>query len=357
VDDSAFMRTALSNMIASDTELCVIGTARDGADALTKIPAINPDIVTLDVDMPGLNGVETLRRIMGRFPRPVIMVSSLTVENAEATFEALSAGAFDYIPKELSPNSLDIGHIRQDLVGKIKTAYESRKRLLAHRMPPRATSLEIETASLVPSIVAMGTSTGGPKALQEILPTLRPDLSVPILIVQHMPPGFTAPFAKRLNSLCAVPVREAVHGEAIHPAVVYIAPAGQHMTVDRRANSNAVICLSGQPASHQHIPSIDILMESIASVYGNLAMGVIMTGMGADGAVGMRAIHRAGGLTLGQDQATCAVYGMPKVCAELGLLNRIVPLPDIPLHIMQAARHRKPAQAHSIASRSLNTTA
>jgi two-component system, chemotaxis family, protein-glutamate methylesterase/glutaminase len=346
VDDSAFMRTALSRMIASEPDLRVAGTARDGADALLKIPALDPDVITLDVDMPGLNGVETLRTIMARCPRPVIMVSSVTMKGAEETFDALSAGAFDYIPKQLSPNSLDIIHIRRDLVEKIKTAARSRNQSekSISRKPPRlAASQEAETQPFIPAIVAMGTSTGGPQALQEILPALRPDLSVPVLVVQHMPVGFTAPFAQRLNSMCSVPVREAVHGEPLLPGVVYIAPAGLHMTVERRTETSTVVCLSKDQGNSLHMPSVDILMQSVAVTYQNLAMGVIMTGMGTDGTVGMSAIYRAGGFTLGQDEATCAVYGMPKACAELGLLKRIVPLPEIPRQILQAARYRKRA--------------
>ncbi len=344
VDDSAFMRTALSRMIGSDPALCVLGTARSGDEALERIGPLNPDVITLDVEMPGLAGLETLRCIMAQFPRPVIMVSSSTVKDAEATFSALSAGAFDYVPKQLSSTSLDIVHIQGDLIAKIKAAAHShRAQSAARKLPQAVAALERETFPTIPAIVAIGTSTGGPKALQEILPMLTPDLSVPILIVQHMPMGFTTPFALRLNSLCRVPVREAAHHDTIQAGSVYIAPAGLHMTVERHSDSRPTICLSLHPEKYPHIPSVDVLMLSIAAAYRSLSMGVIMTGMGSDGALGMKAIYRQGGLTVGQDEASCIMYGMPRACAELGILHRIVPLSLIPYQIMLATRSRKRA--------------
>ena len=341
------MRAALSRMIASDPDLEVAGTAGNGSEALSKVATLNPDVVTLDVQMPGLGGIETLRGIMSQSPRPVIMVSSVTEKDAELTFNALAAGAFDYVPKQLSSNSLDILHIREDLIAKVHAAALSRgvsQADTASRIPAQSTSLESRDAlSLAPAIVAVGISTGGPKALQEILPLLPRDLAVPILIVQHMPLGFTAPFAQRLNSLCSVAVQEASQKEPIQPGVVYIAPAGRHMTVERYSEMRAFIHLDTQPANCLHIPSADVMMKSVAEAYRNLAMGVIMTGMGSDGAEGMRAIHRRGGFTLGQAEAICTVYGMPRVCAELGILTRVVPLSQIPSQILQATRYRKRA--------------
>jgi two-component system chemotaxis response regulator CheB len=342
VDDSAFMRTAISRMIATDPGLIVAGTACSGVEALERIPVLEPDVITLDVEMPGVDGLETLRRIMGRFPRPVIMVSSVTLKDAETTFNALGAGAFDYIPKQLSPNSLDILHIRGELVEKIKAAAESRFQPASGlRKPPRPTESEAETFRYTPAIVAIGTSTGGPKALQEILPLFPHNLSVPVLIVQHMPPGFTGPFAQRLNTLCSVPVKEAVDREIIKSGAIYIAPAGVHMTVQRLPDMRLAISLTSKVGTCLHTPSVDIMMNSVASTFRNLSMGIIMTGMGSDGAVGMQAIQRAGGLTIGQDEASCAVYGMPRVCAEMSILDRIVPLAKIPQLVLQATRHRK----------------
>jgi two-component system chemotaxis response regulator CheB len=345
VDDSAFMRTALARIVVSDPDLRVVATAVSGKEALQKIVSLDPDVITLDVQMPGLDGLETLRLIMAQFPRPVIMVSSATLKDAETTFSALAAGAFDYVPKQISSSSLDIRDIGDDLVAKIKAAAESRhsrNQLILTRKPPRAVDLSARRASpSATAIVALGISTGGPSALEEILPVLPGDLPVPILVVQHMPAGFTAPFAERLNKLCAVSVCEASHGETAQPGVVYIAPGGSNMTVDRPADSRMLICLSPKSENQIYIPSADVTMQSVASAFRSQAMGVIMTGMGSDGAQGMNAIHREGGFTVGQDEPSCAVYGMPRVCAGMGILDRVVPLSQIPYEILQATRYRK----------------
>ena len=347
VDDSAFMRTALTRMVESDVSLRVTGTAQNGREALEKIVSLQPDVVTLDVEMPGLNGLETLRHIMKEFPRPVIMVSSLTQEGAETTLEALSIGAFDCIAKHQSFVSLDIIKIRDDLVEKIKAAAETaQRRPLAKQVaapPPAKAAAPRNEPHAPPSIVALGTSTGGPKALQEILPLLPADLSVGVLIVQHMPQGFTGPFARRLDNLCKISIKEAEHNEVIAPGTVYIAPAGQHMTVTRRTASRVSIQLAQTPAGTLHMPSVDVMMLSVADVFRGLCMGVIMTGMGADGVQGMQAIVREGGMTVGQDEASCTVYGMPRSCAEAGVLQRVVPLTQIPEQILLATRYQKRA--------------
>jgi two-component system, chemotaxis family, protein-glutamate methylesterase/glutaminase len=345
VDDSAFMRTALSRMIASESAFEVVGTAASGPDALERIAALDPDVVTLDVQMPGIDGLETLRHIMSQFPRPVIMVSAITERDADATFTALGCGAFDYVPKQMSSASLDILHIREDLIAKIRAAAHSRKPYYpaAHKKPPQPSTERLVLTAATPAVVALGASTGGPRALQEILPLLPRDLTVPILIVQHMPAGFTGPFAQRLNSLCAVEVHEAIHDEPILPGVVYIAPAGIHLTVHHLSDSRSFICLDPSPENHLHIPSVDVMMKSVAQNFRNLAMGVILTGMGADGAEGMKAIHKQGGLTIGQDEASCTVYGMPRASAEVGALTRVVPLSQVPFQILEATRYLKRA--------------
>jgi two-component system, chemotaxis family, protein-glutamate methylesterase/glutaminase len=345
-DDSAFMRAALSRMVQSDDSLCVVGTAQTGPETLTKIDRLQPDVVTLDIDMPGLSGLEILRRVMHDSPRPIIVISSLAQEGAEATLEALELGAFDCLAKRLNYGSLDIVKVQDELVDKIKAAANSTKRGRPRSRPinrppsPPASSLSLS----VPAVVALGTSTGGPKALQEVLPALPADLPVGVLIVQHMPQGFTGPFAKRLNNLCHIHVHEAEEGMVLTRGHAYLAPAGQHLTVRRRSPAEVVLQVSSTPSDVIHIPSVDIMMLSVAEVFRSLAMGVIMTGMGADGALGMQAIHREGGLTVGQDEATCAVYGMPRTCAEMGVLKRVVPLNEIPKQILSALGYRKPHQ-------------
>jgi len=341
-DDSAFMRAALSRMIESNPLLQVCGTAQSGAQALEKIAALQPDVVTLDVEMPGLDGVETLRTIMKEFPRPVIMVSSLTQAHAEITLEALDIGAFDYVSKQQAQPNLEIVKIRDELIAKIIAAAESTRRRQSSNVPPkRLNQHALEDDHLRPAVIALGTSTGGPKALQQILPLLPKDLPVGVLIVQHMPLGFTGPFAARLDKLCQVAVREARHDETVEPGVVYIAPAGQHMTVTRQTSSKVLICLSALPDDTLHRPSVDVMMLSVARAYRALCLGVIMTGMGADGVQGMKAIAAAGGLTLGQDEASCTVYGMPRSCAEAGVLRHVVTLAQIPDYVLRATRYRK----------------
>ena len=344
-DDSAFMRSALSRMVSSDPALQVIGTAVDGVDALEKTIALNPDVVTLDIQMPRIDGLEALRRIMAQSPRPVVIVSSLTHQNAEATLTALAIGAFDCVSKQPDPMSLDIDHLRDVLVASVKAAADSRRRAAPPQSPrkPVRSVPESPAPSTTPAVIAIGTSTGGPKALQEILPQLPGDLGIPILIVQHMPVGFTTPFARRLDTLCQLRVREASHGAEVDGSVIYVAPAGMHMTVFRSPTSKARIVLSSNCGGKLHVPSVDVLMLSVAEHFGPQAMGVIMTGMGADGLEGMRAIHRRGGFTIGQDEASSAVYGMPKVCFHAGCLLKTVALEEIPKHILLAARYRRRA--------------
>jgi two-component system chemotaxis response regulator CheB len=350
-DDSAFMRTAITRMIQSDPMLQVVGSAQTGQECLQKVVSLKPDVITLDIEMPGMNGLETLKRLMKDSPLPVIMVSSLTQEGAEVTLEALHLGAFDYVPKQSSFVSLDIVKIRDDLVAKIKAAAESGRRRAAMKKAPAPTApVPAHPAAsrggpqIVPSIIALGTSTGGPKALQEILPMFPADLPVPILIVQHMPPGFTGPFARRLNALSKIAVREAIQEEEIQPGVVYIAPAGQHMTVYKRGASKTAIRLGRTPEGMLHIPSVDVMMLSVGELFKSLTMGVIMTGMGADGVKGMELIKREGGFNLGQDEASCTVYGMPRSAAEAGVLHKVVPLNQIPDQIMAAVHYKRHAQ-------------
>jgi two-component system chemotaxis response regulator CheB len=348
VDDSAFMRTALARMIACEPDIEVVATASCASIAFEKISSLDPDVVTLDINMPGLDGLGALRCIMNQFPRPVIMVSAATEKDAETTLEALSAGAFDYVAKQLSATSLEITHIRNELISKIRAAAQSRRsRLISpefRKAPHSATLKSSNLAPTVPAVVAIGVSTGGPKALEEILPLLPSDFPIPLLIVQHMPIGFTTLFAQRLNSLSSIKVKEAAQGELIRSGTAYVAPAGLHMrVVPGLSDSKPVISLDKNPADALHIPSVDVMMNSVAQVFRNRVIGVIMTGMGSDGSAGMSAIFRQGGLTIGQDEGSCAVYGMPRVCAQLGVLTQVLSLSEIPAQIIHATRHRQRA--------------
>jgi two-component system chemotaxis response regulator CheB len=342
VDDSAFMRTALRRMIESDPALRVVDTANDGVEGVQKAIQLRPDVITMDVEMPRMTGLDALSKIMEAAPCPVIMVSSLTRAHAEATLEALSRGAYDFLSKDLSYASLDIVRIKDDLIAKCKAAATSHRR----RPPPLRAAPPVGRVAPpsarrfpAPRLVCIGTSTGGPKALQRILPMLPANLAVPVVIVQHMPPGFTGPFARRLDTLCQLRVKESEPNEPLLPGFIYIARAGEQLRVLRRPGG-VFAHMSLVPTNTPHIPSVDILMLSAADQFAQHAMGVILTGMGSDGQQGISAIYRAGGYTLGEDAATCTVYGMPRACAEAGVLHTVLALDAIPgdiVRIVEAA--------------------
>ena len=348
VDDSPFMRKALERMLqAPDIE--VAGTARDGLDALDKISQLNPDIVTLDVEMPRLDGLGCLKRIMAEMPRPVLMVSSLTQEGAQATLDALALGALDFIPKETSLASSSILQIQQDLQEKVrKLARSPRFRHVRAPLPPPPTQPGQPTPPPPPpapapqavarlgaiagpraELLAIGCSTGGPKALQDLLPALPRNLPVPCLIVQHMPATFTRAFAERLNGLCQVEVREATHLETALPGCVYIAPGGMHMLY-RQRGSTGTIELSAEPSTSLHRPSVDVLFQSIADNCSRQVLAMILTGMGSDGTRGMVALKAKGAHTLAEAEESCVVYGMPRAAFERGCVDQVAPLQDMP---------------------------
>lgn len=353
-DDSPFMRTALTRVVESDPDLQVVGVAVDGKDAVEKVRALQPDVVTLDVEMPRMSGLEALTEIMAASPCPVIMLSSVTRVGARITLDALARGAFDFVAKPGPEAAQGIFEIRDELLAKIKSAVHSplsRNHMPGRKAPARALPVLSAQFQTPPAILAIGTSTGGPKALQEILTQIPATLPTGILIVQHMPPGFTTQFAERLNRLCQVAVRESKGDEAIEVGNVYIAPAGWHLTVCR-AGQDYRTHIGKVPSDTLHTPSVDVLMNSVASVYGNQAMGMILTGMGNDGARGIKAIRDAGGWTVGQDAETCAVYGMPRCAAELNALSRVAPLQQMAAEIRAAFPARtQPAARRASASK------
>jgi two-component system chemotaxis response regulator CheB len=324
VDDSALMRKLIPQMIEREGSIHVVGTAMDGAFALEKIPELNPDVITLDLDMPRMDGMETLRKIMRFHPKPVIVVSAHSKDGAMATFKALSFGALDFVTKPLDPTS-HMDQIALELITKIKAAAKSQ--IVKLPEVPQAKPRKVKAASKeAPSkIVAIGISTGGPQALLYVLSQLPADFPGTILIVQHMPEGFTEMFAKRLDETCAIDVREARSGDLLVRGRALVCPGNKHMKVKRMPLGDVVILNDGEKVNG-HRPSADVLLYSVGEEFGDRAIGIVMTGMGEDGAEGLGAIKRNGGLTVAQSEESCVVYGMPRAAVERGHAQRVVTL-------------------------------
>ncbi|KPK02677.1 MAG: chemotaxis protein CheY [Nitrospira bacterium SG8_35_4] len=339
VDDSAFMRNTLTGMISSDPEIHVVGIARDGIEAVEKVVSLKPDIVTLDVEMPRMDGIEALQCIMAQHPVPVLMVSSLTTDGARVTLDALDLGAIDFIPKNLEDLSVNIVKIKKALIDKIKSI--ARRGLVHSPVIKTAKPLAMPKPTEYRSyrktgVIVIGASTGGPKALQSIISKLPKEFPVPILIAQHMPPNFTAPFAERLNQISVVSVKEAEDREPIQKGTVYIAPGSGHMGVSRKKITETLISISSNSAEYIYRPSVDALMLSVVEIYSGQVLGVILTGLGNDGEHGMREIKNKGGRTIAQNEETCVVYGMPKSVIHAGLADKVVPLDEIAGEIINA---------------------
>ena len=314
VDDSAFMRTIIADLVGTFPEFRVIGTARDGQDALEKIHALDPDLVTLDVEMPVLDGISALGYIMSEVPRPVVMLSAFDARgDVDLTIRALELGAVDFVRKPRD-SRVDLGRVKERLHEALRAAASVNLRaapMLAR--PPRPLRRAGEATEGAHTVVVVAASTGGPRALAEVLPGLPADLGAAVIVVQHMPPGFTAGLARRLDDLCALPVSEARNGEALRANHIYLAPGGQHLRVAASANGGgARLALSDDAAVHGVRPAADPLFASVAAQFGGRAVGVVLTGMGRDGAAGLSAIRAAGGRAVVQDQATSTIYGMPR---------------------------------------------
>lgn len=348
VDDSAFMRKALSMMLESDPHIEVVGNARNGKEGVELVKKLKPDLVTMDVEMPEMDGLTALRIIMEENPTPVMMVSSITQKGASATFEAMDLGAVDFIPKELSFISLDIVHIKNELLEKIKTIGQRRALLMAaakRRIASKRISAEAKAAMAVGKsrprairrkhlvgtniqMVALGCSTGGPPALQAVVTGLPKNFPVPVLVVQHMPPKFTKSLADRLNGLSKVTVSEARQGEIAEPGHVYIAPGAMHMTLSPGTVTPS-IRVAETPNDTLYRPSVDVMMKSVIKRYGKQTLGVILTGMGNDGQSACQELHGLGGKIIAQDEETCIVYGMPRAIVEKGLADTVSPIESI----------------------------
>ncbi len=420
VDDSAFMRVFTTDLIEREGSIKVVGTARNGQDALKKLKQLKPDVITMDVEMPVMNGIEAVQAIMQEMPTPIIMLSTLTTQGADATLQALRYGAFDFMAKPTNPTPDHLTQLSAELVAKIKAASSAavhRIRPLpappalparpasgrrtgsvspitppavAPTMPPtvrptvrpvspqqsrpeaKPATIQNESAQVQPpgtpaqsrssaptnhigrspvhdqhdhgqqsrrQIVALGTSTGGPRALDYVLPQLPADLPAPIVIVQHMPPNFTKSLADRLDRQCALKVVEAQDGDVLEDGVVYIAPGGQHMTVKYRQGAY-VIALDTSAKRHEHRPSVDVLFESVAALPNVIAHYVLLTGMGNDGAAGMALGKQAGAAsTIAESQQTCVVFGMPKSAIELNCVDYVLDLPQIAPQIIACVEH------------------
>ena len=333
VDDSALMRRILGDILGSDPRIEVVGTARDGVDALAKVKALSPDVVTLDVEMPVKDGLTTLQEIMKEHPVPVVMVSTLTTEGAQVALKALSLGSVDFVAKPSGAVSLDMRDVASDLVAKVVAAKSAKIRTAARREPafrvqahpyPRR-----EGGVAKPEIVAMAASTGGPMALQFLLGKLPASFPVPIVITQHMPKNFTASFARRLDSISELSVFEGEEGMDLRPGMAVIAPGGYHLLVKNRPNGQAYCRLSDAPPVLSVKPSANIMFLSVADEFGGKSVGLVLTGMGRDGAEGAIALHEKGAYIIAESQETCVIYGMPKAVVEAGIVDEILPLPDI----------------------------
>ncbi|MDR2007338.1 MAG: chemotaxis response regulator protein-glutamate methylesterase [Acidaminococcales bacterium] len=332
VDDSLFIRKVFSDMFNETKDFKVVGAAQNGLEAISKIKSLRPDLVTLDIEMPVMNGLDALKIIMRDMPLPVVVVSSQTKEGSEETVKALLYGAVDFVTKNV--NDLDM--VKSTVLATCRNAVnanlnELQKNFTAQKpvaIPPAA-------AKTKEKLVAIGTSTGGPKALQEVIPNLPGNLPCPVVIVQHMPPGFTKSLADRLDACSQIKVKEAENNEQLQKSTVYVAPGDFHIRFAREGGI-AFIKLSKDPPVGLHRPAVNAMFESAAQVYGANCVAVLLTGMGQDGAAGMAKIKVQNGYTIAESQDTAIVYGMPKAAAEIGVVDKILPLHEIANEITRA---------------------
>jgi two-component system chemotaxis response regulator CheB len=344
VDDSSFMRMAIRSILSKDLSFDIVGTAADGMEGVEKAIALKPDIITMDVEMPRMDGIAALKQIMSKAPTKIIMVSTLTNEGARSTFEALDAGAIDYIPKNVT-DSVDAQNMfRQELLRKMKEAVASRfsrtapvstgfTRPVTPVATPHRPSSSIFSGKKI-QYVGIGASTGGPVALQEVLSRIPVNFPYGIMVGIHMPKAFTGPYADRLNAKCSMTIREAVDGDVLKPGLALVAPGGMHSTLVRQGGNIVVKVLptSNYP-QYVYIPSVDLMISTMAEATNGSMLGVILTGMGSDGFKGMQMLKQKGGVTIAQDEATSTIYGMPKACVDGGVADEVLPLGQIGFEI------------------------
>jgi two-component system, chemotaxis family, protein-glutamate methylesterase/glutaminase len=329
VDDSAFVRKAVERMLGTADDIEVVGFAADGEEGLARARELRPDVVTLDIRMPKLGGLETLERLMAEQPVPVLLLSTLTQEGAEVTLRGLELGALDFVDKS-SVQPMSMLSLADELIAKIRALGGARVRPRPRRAPSPTAAV-----GATAECVVIAASTGGPAALQTVVGALPAGFPASVLVVQHIPRGFTRSLAERLDARSSLPVREARDGEPVEPGKVLVAPAGIHSRVVRRRGGVEVV-LEEEPRGALHRPSADVLMASTAEVFGAAAVGVVLTGMGSDGTEGLRAIRERGGLTLAESEETSVIYGMPKAAIEAGVVQRVVPLERVAGEILAA---------------------
>lgn len=341
VDDSSFMRMAIRGILSKEPSIEIVGTANDGVEGVEKAIALKPDLITMDIEMPRMDGISALKQIMSKAPTKVLMVSTLTNEGAKATFEALDAGAIDYIPKNITDSSEAQNLFREELLKKIREA--TRSRIMRGAVPASAAVQRFTSPAAAPSgraatkihskkisHVGIGASTGGPVALQEVISRIPVNFPYGIVVAIHMPKAFTGPFADRLNAKCSITVKEAVDGELVKPGTILIAPGGMHCQIVRGAGGLMVkVAPTSAFPQYIYIPSVDLMIGSMAEVTAGSMLGVVLTGMGNDGFKGMQQLKQKGGVTIVQDEATSTIYGMPKACVDGGVADEILPLGQI----------------------------
>lgn len=330
VDDSAFTRHTLAKRLGADPGITVVGRAYDGLDALAKIPALKPDVVTLDVEMPRMDGLTALRRIMAECPMPVIMLSAYTQRGARATIQALMRGSVDFVSKPANRAALD--SIIEELIAKVKIAARTPISLCRPSPAPTPPPSALPAPKLEPHpirksdpFIVIGASTGGPRALRQVLSKLPADLPAVVTVVQHMPPGFTRALAQRLDESSPLTVQEAAHGDHLARGLALLAPGGFHLRFDKHKQ----VSLDQGPRRNGVRPALDVSMESAAAHHGARVIGVVLTGMGADGTSGAQHIRAVGGKVIVEHESTSVVYGMPRSVVEAGLADRVVPLPEV----------------------------
>ena len=332
VDDSAYVRKVVREILSRSPFVEVVGAARDGREALDLVERLEPDVVTCDLIMPELDGVGFVREQMQRRPVPIIIMS-VAKETAEATLTALDAGAIDFVQKPTALATEKIFEVSAELIEKVKAAGHIALNRLPTAPPPESKPIN-EIATKIPGnhsvdLVVLGISTGGPQALKRLIPQLPASLPAPVVMVMHMPVGYTEMYAAKLNELSELEVREAAEGDELKPGRVFLAPAGRHLSLRRGSNGNVVTHLDARPFESLHRPSVDVLFQSAAEVYGKRVLGVVMTGMGSDGKQGAAWIKSQGGLVFTEAESSCVVYGMPCVVVEAGLSDKSVDLDNM----------------------------